>query len=128
LAHGAWSLTPKAVGAGKNAKLEIFQFSAWAMAIAIPTGLLFSPSILNMPIDLFLAFSVPFHAWYGVHHVIEDYVPEAYRPAANSLLYVVTAITVLGLLSLTFRGDGVTESIKSLWREEKENKENKEKK
>lgn len=97
------------------------------MAAALPAGLLFSPSILNFPVDLILTFAVPFHAWYGCHHVVDDYVPEEYRPASNTLLYIITAVCVLGLLNLTFRGDGVTESIKSLWRDEKD-KEKKEKK
>jgi hypothetical protein len=120
-------LTPKAVGAGKNVKHELFQFSAWVMAAALPVGLLFSPSILNMPIDLVLTFTVPFHAYYGMHHVVEDYVPGAYQPASNALLYIVTALCVLGLLNLSVQGDGITESIKSLWRDDKD-KEKKNKK
>lgn len=128
LAKGAWAPTPKAVGASKNVKHEIFQFSAWALAAALPAGLLFSPSFANLPVDLVLAFAVPFHAWYGAHHVVEDYVPEAYQPSSNVLLYLITAVCVLGLLNLTFRGDGPTETIKSLWRDEKDEKNEKNKK
>lgn len=128
LAHGAWSVTPKAVGTSKNVKLEAFQFSAWTMAAVLPVGMLFSPSFLNMPFDLILAFVVPFHAWYGVHHVIEDYVPPQFQPASNALLYVITAVAVLGLVNLSVQGDGILESIKSLWRDEKDKDDKKSKK
>jgi succinate dehydrogenase (ubiquinone) membrane anchor subunit len=122
LANGAWSVTPKSVGISKNTQYEYFQLTTWAMAAALPIGFIFSPSILNLPVDLVLGFAVPFHAWYGMHHVVEDYIPAAYQPASNMLLYLITAVTVLGLLNLNFRGDGIVESIKGLWREEDKDK------
>jgi len=87
--------------------------------------MIFSPSFLNMPLDILIGFAVPFHVWYGVHHVAEDYVPKSYLPATNVLLYLITAIAVLGLLNLNFRGDGIIESIKSLWRDEEDKKKQK---
>lgn len=121
----AWSVTPAAIGLKKNTIFEMFQGSAWVLAAAVPVSMLFSPSFLTMPLDVLMGFAIPYHAWYGMSHVLEDYMPPEFLPASNMLLYIITAICVLGLLNLNFRGDGITETILGLWRDDKDKKEKK---
>ena len=59
------------------------------------------------------------HAHIGFNYIISDYVPKASRAMARYALAGVTGITILGLTKLNFDGPGLTESFKSLWREEK---------
>ncbi len=70
-----------------------------------------------MPVDVVLGLLFPFHAHVGMNYVISDYVPKAFRTVARAGLFGVTTMTVLGLAKLNFQGEGLTETLKKLWRE-----------
>ena len=78
-----------------------------------------SPSVFNKPIDLALGVVIPLHSNIGLNYVISDYVPQALRTASRAGVAGLTLVTVLGLLKLNTSGPGLTETLKSLWREKK---------
>ena len=82
-----------------------------------PVALVLSPSVINIPVDVALGLVFPIHAHIGMNYVISDYVPKGLRPAARTGWLAVTAITILGLLKLNLFGDGMTESVKSMFRD-----------
>ena len=72
--------------------------------------------MLNYPIDLALAVTIPLHAHIGMNWLISDYVPPSSRKVSRFVLAGLTAATVAGLLKLNYDGPGITESVKGLWR------------
>lgn len=64
------------------------------------------------------------HSPSSSHFIIQK---QASRPMARYALLGVTGITLLGLLKLNLTGPGITETYKSLWREQQEEKEGKKK-
>ena len=98
---------------------KFYHLSNSALLITAPLAFFLSPSILSFPLDLFLGVVFPLHAHIGFNYIISDYVPKASRAMARYALAGVTGITILGLTKLNFDGPGLTESFKSLWREEK---------
>jgi len=86
------------------------------MAVLVPTAVVLSPSILNLPVDFALGAVLPAHMYIGCVHIIEDYVPRQQQSLSITVLGVLTALTALGLLKINLCGVGVTECVKSLWR------------
>jgi succinate dehydrogenase (ubiquinone) membrane anchor subunit len=83
-----------------------------------PVALALSPSLLNFPVDLALGIVLPIHAHIGMQGVVEDYVPRGtLRAGAKIGVAVLTVTTLLGLMKLNLCGPGLTESVKSLWRD-----------
>ena len=63
---------------------------------------------------------LPVHGHIGMTGVFTDYVPKiagkaALGPARMALLGL-TGVSIVGLLNLNLRGEGMTASVKSLWR------------
>ncbi|GMH86272.1 hypothetical protein TrST_g6911 [Triparma strigata] len=87
-----------------------------------PVAFALSPSKLNLPIDVLLGLALPLHAHIGMSYVITDYVPKISKSLtgpARVLLLGLTGVTTVGLLKLNIFGDGMTETVKSLWRGKK---------
>lgn len=84
-----------------------------------PVAFALSPSVLNLPVDVLLGLALPAHAHIGMSYVITDYVPKLSKslvgPARVALL-AVTGVTTFGFAKLNLTGDGITESVKALWR------------
>jgi len=118
--------------AKKPAKYDINQtsiphYTQMALLGLIPAALVLSPSALNVPVDLALGVLIPFHAHNGMSLIITDYVTgKGAQTAARGLLWASTILAGLGLLSLNLRGDGLTETVKSLWRPTEKKEEKKE--
>lgn len=85
-------------------------------------ALMFAPASANVPIDYMLAILIPFHSHVGISHVIADYVPKAMRNIARAGLFGASFILFSGLMKLNVSGPGLTETVKALWRQPKEQK------
>ena len=96
---------------------KMYHYTVYGSVALFPVALVLSPSVINIPVDVALGFVFPIHAHIGMNYVISDYVPKGLRPAARTGWLAVTAITVLGLLKLNLFGDGMTESVKSMFRD-----------
>eukprot|EP00520_Triparma_pacifica_P005145 CAMPEP_0118662020 /NCGR_PEP_ID=MMETSP0785-20121206/16598_1 /TAXON_ID=91992 /ORGANISM="Bolidomonas pacifica, Strain CCMP 1866" /LENGTH=94 /DNA_ID=CAMNT_0006555515 /DNA_START=99 /DNA_END=380 /DNA_ORIENTATION=- len=84
-----------------------------------PVAFALSPSVINMPFDLALGLALPLHAHIGMSYVITDYVPKVSKGLlgpARVMLLGVTGVTILGLAHVNLKGDGMTETVKSMWR------------
>lgn len=102
---------------GSATEIQRYHMSHIALAGGIPLALILSPSILVTPLDLALGLMIPYHAHVGMVNVMDDYVPKPYRPLSKGIMIAVTLITTFGLLKINLCGAGLTESVKSLWRE-----------
>lgn len=96
-----------------------FHTSSYALAGLIPAGLV-SPEggVLAKVADVGLAAAIPFHTHVGLNLVVSDYVPRALQMPARFGVLGLSAITFAGLLKLSLLGNGVTGSLKDLWRKE----------
>lgn len=83
----------------------------------LPVAMFFSPSVVSVPVDLTLGVVIPVHAHIGMNHVISDYVPKSQQPLARLGWLGVTAVMFLGLLRTNIEGPGITETVKTIWRE-----------
>ncbi len=118
LTGGALSLGSSFVARLQSAsQIELYHMSHIALLVGIPVALVLSPSVLVMPVDLALGLLMPWHAHVGLVNVSDDYVPRPYRALAKGGLVVVSVLATLGLLKINLCGAGITESVKSLWRE-----------
>ena len=99
-----------------NVLNRIYHISGKALIVLTPLALIMSPSALNMPVDLALGVIFPFHAHVGMNYIVSDYVPKAARQVARTSLLGVTILTAAGLLRLNLTGDGLTETLKSMWK------------
>eukprot|EP00948_MAST-09A_sp_MAST-9A-sp1_P003298 g3298.t1 len=95
--------------------IHYYHISNIAILGIFPLALLVSPSKLVVPIDLGIAFLFPFHMHVALAGVITDYVPPAVRNPARFGLVAATVLSVFGLTRLAL-GDGITESVKAVWR------------
>mmetsp|Transcript_13408 Transcript_13408/g.27364 ORF Transcript_13408/g.27364 Transcript_13408/m.27364 type:complete len:143 (-) Transcript_13408:34-462(-) len=90
-----------------------------AIMALTPVAFALSPSVINMPFDLALGLALPLHAHIGMSYVITDYVPKVSKGLlgpARVMLLGVTGVTILGLAHVNLKGDGMTETVKSMWR------------
>jgi succinate dehydrogenase (ubiquinone) membrane anchor subunit len=86
-----------------------------------PVCFALSPSPIAMPLDIALGVALPLHAHIGMNYVITDYVPKLSKGAvgpARLVMLALTTTTVLGLLKVNVMGEGMTETVKKLWRGE----------
>ncbi len=93
-----------------------------ALAALVPAAVILSPSILNVPVDLAMGIIIPYHMHVGITDIIDDYVPRQNADICKLVLGVITVITAYGLFKINICGQGITESVKSLWRETKKPK------
>jgi hypothetical protein len=112
-----WTARKASIKTEKNTTHEFYEASQWALGILTPLAFILSPSGLNFPVDIAMGLIIPYHMYNGCHHIFEDYlITTTYYGLAQKILLVIVALTVVGLLNLNFRGIGITEAIKSLWR------------
>jgi succinate dehydrogenase (ubiquinone) membrane anchor subunit len=83
----------------------------------VPVAFVLSPSPLNLPVDLALGVLIPLHAHVGMNNVISDYVPKAQRQFARVTMLGLTAVMLLGFVRVNLEGAGITETVKTVWRE-----------
>ena len=102
---------------------QLYHWSSYGLAGLAPVALVLSPSLLNFPVDFALGLIIPVHMHIGLVGVTEDYVPRPQQGAARLVLAVLSVLTAIGLLKINLCGAGITESVKCIWREPKENKE-----
>jgi len=89
----------------------------------VPAAFFFPVPSVQLASNIALAAFIPLHAYKGMTHVIEDYVPRNLHSFCNLLLALVTIIAGLGMARLAVQGDGLTGAIKNLWNKEN-NKQN----
>ena len=82
-----------------------------------PVALFFSPSGVSVPVDFALGLIFPIHAHIGMNNVISDYVPKSSQMLARVAWLGATGIMFLGLLRVNIEGPGITETVKTIWRE-----------
>ncbi len=97
---------------------EVHHRANLALAVATPLAFVLSPSPLSYPVDLALGLLIPVHSHISLNMVAQDYVPPGTARSGSSLLIAaLTILTLLGLAKVNMCGPGITESVKSLWRE-----------
>lgn len=95
---------------------KMFHTSGIALVVLAPAAFVFSPSKLNVVVDLALGVLLPFHSHVACNYIISDYVPKAFRSAARGGMLFASLVAAAGILKLNIQGPGLTESVKSLWR------------
>ncbi|KAF6202293.1 hypothetical protein GE061_004691 [Apolygus lucorum] len=87
-----------------------------ALMPVVPLGVMY-PNIL---FDLIMSVAIVMHVHWGVEAVVVDYV----RPIifgklipklSLGLVYVFSVVLLLGLLNLSFRGQGIGNSVNTIW-------------
>ena len=100
--------------------MHLYHKLNWGLLGLTPLAFMLSPSVMNMPIDLALGVLFPLHAHFSMNGVITDYAAKIFGKGATMPCRVVmagvTGVTLLGFARLNLTGDGLTESIKGLWR------------
>jgi len=96
--------------------VQLFHWTNISAAVLVPVAFILSPSFLNWPVDITLGVILPIHSHIGLETVILDYVPRSLQSLSIVGLWIVTGLTLLGLLKINLCGSGITESVKSLWR------------
>ncbi|RLN96357.1 hypothetical protein BBJ28_00007920 [Nothophytophthora sp. Chile5] len=96
---------------------KLQHLSSMGLMALVPVAFVLSPSPLAMPVDLALGAILPIHAHIGMNNVISDYVPKRMRTLARVSWLGVTAVMFLGLLRVNIEGPGLTECVKTVWRE-----------
>ena len=72
-----------------------------------------------MMYNIFLGLMLPLHGHIGMQGILTDYVPKLSKAAlgpARMVMTGITAVTVVGMLVHNMAGDGMTKSLKALWR------------
>jgi succinate dehydrogenase (ubiquinone) membrane anchor subunit len=107
------------MNADASSKLhKVYHMTTFASLGLFPLALILSPSALCMPVDLALGVVFPVHGHIGFSSIISDYVPKPARGAARMGLAAITVISLLGLLKVNLAGDGITGTVKSMWKSE----------
>lgn len=107
--------TPAADNATFTTKL--YHLTSVGLMALVPAAFVLSPSPLCLPVDLALGVLIPAHAHVGMNNVISDYVPKSTRQLARIAWLGATAIMFLGFLRCNIEGVGITETVKTVWRE-----------
>ena len=95
---------------------HIYHKANLVLGVLAPVAFLFSPSPVNMPIDIILGFLIPYHSHVAINAIISDYVPAALKSVSRSGALGLALATTLGLLKLNLTGPGLTDVVKNLWR------------
>ncbi|TMW58002.1 hypothetical protein Poli38472_013476 [Pythium oligandrum] len=96
---------------------KVYHLSSLGLFALLPAAFVLSPSPLSVPVDLALGVLIPVHSHIGVNNVISDYVPKPHQPLARLAALGVTGVLFLGLLRANVEGEGITETVKTIWRE-----------
>ncbi|KAJ0402661.1 hypothetical protein ATCC90586_006175 [Pythium insidiosum] len=97
---------------------KVYHLSSLALLGLVPAAFVLSPSVLSVPVDLALGVVIPVHAHIGMNNVISDYVPKSQRTLARLAWLGVTGVMFLGILRNNIEGPGLTETLKTFWRED----------
>uniref|UniRef100_A0A0A9WVI8 Succinate dehydrogenase [ubiquinone] cytochrome b small subunit n=1 Tax=Lygus hesperus TaxID=30085 RepID=A0A0A9WVI8_LYGHE len=87
-----------------------------ALMPVVPLGIMY-PNIL---LDLIMSVAIVMHVHWGVEAVVVDYVRpiifgKVIPKISLGLVYVFSVVLLLGLLNLSFRGQGIGNSINTIW-------------
>ncbi|KAF1316764.1 Sdh4, succinate dehydrogenase subunit 4, partial [Globisporangium splendens] len=96
---------------------KVYHYSNMALLGLTPVAFILSPSPVAVPVDFALGVIIPIHTHIGMNVVISDYVPPQVRTLARVGWLGVTGVLLLGFLRVNIEGDGITETIKTVWRE-----------
>jgi succinate dehydrogenase (ubiquinone) membrane anchor subunit len=77
-----------------------------------------------MPVDLALGIFLPLHGHIGMNSVLTDYMPkfglgDGFVKLTRYLMLGTTLMTTAGLTRLNLEGDGISGTIKKLWKPDK---------
>lgn len=102
--------------ADSNATLNrVFHSSGMLLAVATPIAFL-APASVALPLDVALGVLFPLHGHIAMNYVVTDYVPKGARSMARGALLLTSVIAAIGLAKLNFAGDGVTGTVKAMWK------------
>ena len=108
-----------AADADVNLAVKVYHRVNLALLGATPLALATDNTALSFPVDMALGLMFAMHGHIGMNYVITDYAPKISKgivgPCRIAMLGL-TAFTVLGLLKLNTTGEGLTETLKKLWR------------
>lgn len=96
---------------------KAYHYSSMALLGLTPVAFVLSPSPIALPVDFALGVLFPLHAHIGMNNIISDYVPKETRTLARLAWLGVTGVMLLGFLRVNIEGPGLTETIKTVWRE-----------
>jgi succinate dehydrogenase (ubiquinone) membrane anchor subunit len=83
-----------------------------ALLAVIPAGLLLENNLF----DHLMAVSLVLHSHWGLQQIMTDYLHGPSLPKIGSvLLYVVSALTLVGLLYFNYSDIGISKAVKKIW-------------
>ena len=91
-----------------------------AMALAPLILVLPDSGVATTSYNVVMGIALPLHGHIGMTGILTDYVPKLSKGLLTPARYAMvglTAVTVLGLLKHNLAGDGMTKSLKALWRQ-----------
>ncbi|KAH7462958.1 hypothetical protein KRP22_001569 [Phytophthora ramorum] len=97
--------------------VKLQHLTSIGLMATVPLAFVLSPSPLALPVDLALGVILPVHAHIGMNNVISDYVPKNVRTLVRLGWLGATSLMFLGLLRVNLEGPGITEVVKTVWRE-----------
>eukprot|EP01121_Diplochlamys_sp_Union-15-3_P020866 TRINITY_DN827_c0_g1_i3.p1 TRINITY_DN827_c0_g1~~TRINITY_DN827_c0_g1_i3.p1 ORF type:complete len:113 (+),score=12.22 TRINITY_DN827_c0_g1_i3:180-518(+) len=86
--------------------------------VGLPIAFFVDWGMLRFIPDLAITAIVPLHFHVALLHIVEDYTPllsSTLTKPFTSLVWLITGMTVLGLLWLTVKGDGIVNTVRSFW-------------
>ncbi|CEG39294.1 protein [Plasmopara halstedii] len=102
--------------------VKAMHLTSLGLMAAVPVAFVLSPSPLAFPVDMAMGVMLPVHAHIGMNNVISDYVPQSMRTLARLGWLGATSLMFVGLLRVNLEGPGITEVVKTIWRESPEKK------
>ena len=105
-----------------NLHEKIFHYSQLTAACLVPISFVLAPSAICVPIDYILCVLYPLHGCIGMSHVYSDYCGPILGKTLKIATLFISLLGMFGLLFLNATSDGLTATIKALWRPKIENK------
>ncbi|CBK21753.2 Succinate dehydrogenase cytochrome b small subunit (SDHD) [Blastocystis hominis] len=106
-----------------NLHEKIFHYSQLTAACLVPVSFVLAPSALCVPIDYVLCVLYPLHGCIGMSHIFSDYCGPMLGKSLKIATLFLSLLGMFGLLYLNATSDGLTATIKALWRPKIQNKE-----
>eukprot|EP00199_Chlamydomonas_sp_CCMP681_P004694 CAMPEP_0119107464 /NCGR_PEP_ID=MMETSP1180-20130426/10293_1 /TAXON_ID=3052 ORGANISM="Chlamydomonas cf sp, Strain CCMP681" /NCGR_SAMPLE_ID=MMETSP1180 /ASSEMBLY_ACC=CAM_ASM_000741 /LENGTH=123 /DNA_ID=CAMNT_0007092951 /DNA_START=143 /DNA_END=514 /DNA_ORIENTATION=+ len=92
------------------------EYSCIAMGAATPLAIIASKDgFLQRVADFGMLFAIPVHMHVGMCSCITDYLPKVAKGPARMGMLGMSAVTFIGLLKINTTGQGITQTVKSLW-------------
>ena len=111
------SLSPLAAPLGMTGATyrNVYHYTSYALLVGVPVAFLTGPPLSSV-LDNVFAIALPLHGYLGLRSVLVDYVPgAAMKTLSIRILFGVSAVTALALLSLNSNDIGLTGTVKRLW-------------